>query len=126
LFFDSYFTSLKLEVDAVTVDDAFHFSASKTSQQPTPSYLSSELASDAGYASETATPPAPTGPPNIGPFLRATFQLLESILENDFQVNVQLTGLLSSLAAFPHPLLSSFLLSGSLVYQSSVRALPEV
>ena len=118
-FFDAYFASFEQEPDPLPLDVSFDDLPPLASKQS-----SSHSASSASSScpSEAATPV----PPDIGPFLNAIFELLESMLDNDFQVNLQLTGLLAKLAAFPHPLLRSFLLSDSLVCQPSILSLPQV
>ncbi|CAG2107074.1 unnamed protein product [Medioppia subpectinata] len=45
------------------------------------------------------------------------------ICENDVYTNLQLTGLLARLAAYPQPLLRSYLLNPSLVFQKDVKSL---
>ncbi|KAK7870166.1 hypothetical protein R5R35_012724 [Gryllus longicercus] len=61
--------------------------------------------------------------PDIGPFLDALLRRLELFHSNGLAVNLQLTGLISRLACFPQPLLHSFLLNQSLVFQPSIRSL---
>ena len=56
--------------------------------------------------------------PPIGPFLQTLFSRLEAFCENDVFTNLQLTGLISRLAAYPQPLLRSFLLNPCLVFQN--------
>lgn len=51
---------------------------------------------------------------------------MENMLTNSLQVNLLLTGILAQLAAFPQPLLRSFLLNTNLVFQPSVRSLFQV
>ena len=62
----------------------------------------------------------------LGPYLSTIFTKLEQMPENSLYVNLQLTGLLSQLASYPHPLLHSLLLNASLVFQPSVRSLIQV
>ncbi|XP_076468429.1 FHF complex subunit HOOK-interacting protein 1B-like isoform X2 [Babylonia areolata] len=65
-------------------------------------------------------------PPNIGPFLAAVFSRLEGMVQNSLYANLLLTGLVSRMAAFPQPLLRSFLLNVNLVFQPSVKSLVQV
>lgn len=51
---------------------------------------------------------------------------MENMLSNSLQANLLLTGILAQLAAFPQPLLRSFLLNTNLVFQPSVRSLFQV
>lgn len=51
---------------------------------------------------------------------------MENMLSNSLHVNLLLTGILAQLAAFPQPLLRSFLLNTNLVFQPSVRSLFQV
>ena len=48
------------------------------------------------------------------------------MLENSVHVNLLLTGILAQLAAYPQPLLRSFLLNTNMVFQPSVRSLYQV
>ncbi|XP_076117616.1 FHF complex subunit HOOK-interacting protein 1B-like isoform X2 [Mytilus galloprovincialis] len=64
--------------------------------------------------------------PGIGPFLTALLTKLEGMIQNPFAVNFLLTGIISRLAAFPQPLLRSFLLSHNLVFQPTVKSLLQV
>ncbi len=107
-FFDSYFTSFEQEEhDPASLDCSFDdFPPIPTQDEPAPSHPASSSSASSSCPSEAATPV----PPDIGPFLNAVFSMLESMLDNDFQVNLQLTGLVAKLAAFPHPLLRNFLL----------------
>ncbi|CAN8005894.1 unnamed protein product [Ixodes hexagonus] len=66
------------------------------------------------------------GSPNIGPFLSVLLARLEMMPQNDVYTNLQLTALIGRLALYPQPLLRSFLLSHSLVFQPSVRSLFQV
>lgn len=63
---------------------------------------------------------------DIGPFLDALLRRLELFHSNGLAVNLQLTGLISRLACYPQPLLHSFLLNNSLVFQPSIRSLFQV
>ncbi|XP_065283100.1 FHF complex subunit HOOK-interacting protein 1B-like isoform X4 [Dermacentor albipictus] len=66
------------------------------------------------------------GSPNIGPFLSILLTRLEMMPQNSVYINLQLTALIARLALYPQPLLRSFLLSHSLVFQPSVRSLFQV
>lgn len=66
------------------------------------------------------------GSPNIGPFLTVLLARLEMMPQNNVYTNLQLTALIARLALYPQPLLRSFLLSHSLVFQPSVRSLFQV
>ncbi|XP_071042061.1 FHF complex subunit HOOK-interacting protein 1B isoform X2 [Parasteatoda tepidariorum] len=66
------------------------------------------------------------GTPNIGPFLSIILARLEMMMQNDVYTNLHLTGLISRLACYPQPLLRSFLLNPSLVFQPTVRSLFQV
>ncbi|XP_005107718.1 FTS and Hook-interacting protein isoform X2 [Aplysia californica] len=65
-------------------------------------------------------------PPNIGPFLSALLLRLDGMLGNSLYFNLLLTDVLSRLAAYPQPLLRSFLLTHNLVFQPSVKSLVQV
>lgn len=66
------------------------------------------------------------GQPNVGIFLDVVLRKLECMANNNVYVNLHLTGLLSRLAVYPQPLLQSFLLNNSLVFQPSIRSLFQV
>lgn len=66
------------------------------------------------------------GSPNIGPFLTVLLARLEMMPQNNVYTNLQLTALIARLALYPQPLLRSFLLSHSLVFQPSIRSLFQV
>ena len=51
---------------------------------------------------------------------------MENMLSNSLHVNLLLTGILAQLAAYPQPLLRSFLLNTNLVFQPTVRSLYQV
>lgn len=51
---------------------------------------------------------------------------LENMLENSLHVNLLLTGIITQLAAYPQPLMRSFLLNTNMVFQPSVRSLYQV
>lgn len=56
----------------------------------------------------------------IGPFLSKLMQRLDAMTEHDVYSNLQLTGLISRLAAFPQPLLRSFFLNNMLSLNRNV------
>ncbi|XP_039295133.1 UPF0518 protein GI14169 isoform X2 [Nilaparvata lugens] len=64
--------------------------------------------------------------PSIGPFLDLLFSKLDDMLSHDLYTNLRLTGLVSRLAIYPQPLIHSFLLDHSLVFQPSIRSLFQV
>ncbi|KAK3507573.1 hypothetical protein QTP70_028648 [Hemibagrus guttatus] len=64
--------------------------------------------------------------PFTGPFMSVLLSRLENMLENSLHVNLLLTGILAQLAAYPQPLLRSFLLNTNMVFQPSVRSLYQV
>lgn len=64
--------------------------------------------------------------PDIGPFLNVLLSKLEMMLQNDVYTNLRLTEVLARLALYPQPLLRSFLLNHSLVFQPTVRSLLQV
>uniref|UniRef100_A0A8C6NU23 FHF complex subunit HOOK interacting protein 1A n=1 Tax=Nothobranchius furzeri TaxID=105023 RepID=A0A8C6NU23_NOTFU len=64
--------------------------------------------------------------PFTGPFISVLFSRLENMLTNPLHVNLLLTGILAQLAAYPQPLLRSFLLNTNLVFQPTVRSLYQV
>ncbi|KAF3428736.1 hypothetical protein E2986_09740 [Frieseomelitta varia] len=66
------------------------------------------------------------GQPNVGIFLDVLLRKLECMTNNNLYVNLHLTGLISRLAIYPQPLLQSFLLNHSLVFQPSIRSLFQV
>ncbi|GAB6023891.1 hypothetical protein CHUAL_008627 [Chamberlinius hualienensis] len=66
------------------------------------------------------------GTPDLGPFLSILMSKLENMMNNTVYENLQLTGLFARLACYPQPLLRSFLLNHSLVFQPSVRSLIQV
>ncbi|GIX97207.1 FTS and Hook-interacting protein [Caerostris extrusa] len=102
-----------------------------------PSYPSkSDLKPCSSSVSETSTkssnsPASPGswesfGSPNIGPFLSIILTRLEMMMQNDVYTNLHLTGIISRLACYPQPLLRSFLLNPSLVFQPTVRSFFQV
>uniref|UniRef100_T1J1Q6 Uncharacterized protein n=1 Tax=Strigamia maritima TaxID=126957 RepID=T1J1Q6_STRMM len=66
------------------------------------------------------------GNPDIGRFLSELFTKMENMMQNNLYVNLQLTGLIARLACYPQPLLRSFLLNHTLVFQPTVRSLLQV
>ncbi|XP_020787030.2 FHF complex subunit HOOK interacting protein 1A isoform X2 [Boleophthalmus pectinirostris] len=64
--------------------------------------------------------------PFTGPFISVLLSRLENMLSNSLHVNLLLTGIVAQLAAYPQPLLRSFLLNTNLVFQPSVRSLYQV
>nr|XP_046271355.1 FHF complex subunit HOOK interacting protein 1A [Scatophagus argus]XP_046271365.1 FHF complex subunit HOOK interacting protein 1A [Scatophagus argus] len=64
--------------------------------------------------------------PFTGPFVSVLLSRMENMLSNSLHVNLLLTGILAQLAAYPQPLLRSFLLNTNLVFQPSVRSLYQV
>lgn len=61
-----------------------------------------------------------------GPFISVLLSRMENMLSNPLHVNLLLTGILAQLAAYPQPLLRSFLLNTNLVFQPTVRSLYQV
>uniref|UniRef100_A0A671YXU8 FHF complex subunit HOOK interacting protein 1A n=1 Tax=Sparus aurata TaxID=8175 RepID=A0A671YXU8_SPAAU len=61
-----------------------------------------------------------------GPFVSVLLSRMENMLSNSLHVNLLLTGILAQLAAYPQPLLRSFLLNTNLVFQPTVRSLYQV
>ncbi|XP_067943846.1 FHF complex subunit HOOK-interacting protein 1B-like isoform X2 [Watersipora subatra] len=64
--------------------------------------------------------------PSIGPFLTTLLNKLENMMNNSLSVNLLLTGLVTRIAAYPQPLLRSFLLNHSLVFQPTIKSLIQV
>ncbi|KAK9980926.1 hypothetical protein ABG768_000507 [Culter alburnus] len=64
--------------------------------------------------------------PFTGPFVSVLLSRLENMPSNSLHVNLLLTGILAQLAAYPQPLLRSFLLNTNMVFQPSVRSLYQV
>ncbi|XP_041838464.1 protein FAM160A1 isoform X2 [Melanotaenia boesemani] len=64
--------------------------------------------------------------PFTGPFVSVLLSRLENMLSNSLHLNLLLTGILAQLAAYPQPLLRSFLLNTNLVFQPTVRSLYQV
>ncbi|XKL64668.1 hypothetical protein PGB90_004754 [Kerria lacca] len=64
--------------------------------------------------------------PCIGPLLCIIFEKLENLLSCDFHIVLRLTGFISRLAIYPQPLIYSFLLDHSLVFQPCIKSLFQV
>ncbi|XP_013387521.1 FTS and Hook-interacting protein isoform X2 [Lingula anatina] len=64
--------------------------------------------------------------PTVGPFLNVLLTKLEGMIQNSFDVNLLLTGVITRLACYPQPLLRSYLLNHNLVFQPSVKSLVQV
>ncbi|KAI3353317.1 hypothetical protein L3Q82_019855 [Scortum barcoo] len=64
--------------------------------------------------------------PFTGPFVSVLLSRMDNMLSNSLHVNLLLTGILAQLAAYPQPLLRSFLLNTNLVFQPTVRSLYQV
>ncbi|XP_054720418.1 FHF complex subunit HOOK interacting protein 2A-like [Uloborus diversus] len=58
-----------------------------------------------------------------GPFLSMIFDKLEQMLQQPYEINLQLTSILSRLALFPHPLLHEYLLNPLIPYTPDARSL---
>ncbi|XP_055000663.1 FHF complex subunit HOOK interacting protein 1A [Sorex araneus] len=71
-------------------------------------------------------PPRTQNTPFTGPFISVVLSKLENMLENSLHVNLLLIGIITQLASYPQPLLRSFLLNTSMVFQPSVRSLYQV
>ncbi|MGH0146487.1 UNVERIFIED_CONTAM: hypothetical protein FKN15_008483 [Acipenser sinensis] len=82
------------------------------------------LKSRAVYSVSTST--RIHGAPFTGPFVSVLLSRLENMLENSLHVNLLLTEIIAQLAAYPQPLLCSFLLNTNMVFQPSVRSLYQV
>lgn len=101
---------------------------------PNSSKLDTKLCSSTTSESSSKSSNSPVSPgsweslgsPDIGPFLSILLTRLEMMMQNDVYTNLHLTGLLSRLAWYPQPLLRSFLLNHSLVFQPTVRSLLQV
>ncbi|KAK2500291.1 hypothetical protein MC885_017589 [Smutsia gigantea] len=83
-----------------------------------------------GVRAETAfaghVPVRTQSTPFTGPFISVVLSKLENMLENSLHVNLLLIGIITQLASYPQPLLRSFLLNTSMVFQPSVRSLYQV
>uniref|UniRef100_A0A915HNX3 FHF complex subunit HOOK-interacting protein C-terminal domain-containing protein n=1 Tax=Romanomermis culicivorax TaxID=13658 RepID=A0A915HNX3_ROMCU len=64
--------------------------------------------------------------PDIGPFLTVLLHKLDNMCQNSLYTNFHLTGVISSLAAYPMAVIFGFLLDCELVCQPSVRSLYQV
>ncbi|KAK7604799.1 hypothetical protein V9T40_005985 [Parthenolecanium corni] len=64
--------------------------------------------------------------PFIGPLLCVIFQKLENLLDCDFYTMLRLTGFISRLAIYPQPLIYSFLLDHTLVFQPCIKSLFQI
>ncbi|KRZ78720.1 Uncharacterized protein T10_6117 [Trichinella papuae] len=64
--------------------------------------------------------------PNLGPFLELLFNRLRSMLDNSLFENLLLTGVLSRLACYPQPLITSLLLSTWSMFQPSTPSLSQI
>ncbi|XP_065201341.1 FHIP family protein AGAP011705 isoform X2 [Planococcus citri] len=64
--------------------------------------------------------------PCIGPLLSIIFQKIEDLLNCDFYIILRLTGIISRLAIYTQPLLYSFLLDDTLVFQPCIKSLFQV
>ena len=62
----------------------------------------------------------------LGPFLNALFDKIDSMIDNNLYVNLELTSLVTRLACYPQALLRSFLLNSNLLIQPGVRSLAQV
>ena len=60
---------------------------------------------------------------SIGPFLSNLLNRLEMMCDNDFYINLHLTGLISRLACYPQPLIRSFLLNSKMTFNHEVKSL---
>ena len=59
----------------------------------------------------------------LGPFLDLLFEKIELMPTNNLATNLLVTGVISQLASYPHPLLRSVLLHPDLILQPSIRGL---
>ncbi|XP_054635093.1 FHF complex subunit HOOK interacting protein 1A isoform X2 [Dunckerocampus dactyliophorus] len=94
--------------------------ASFSPETPEPEKLQSPFNSSLRNTSRSQSAPF------TGPFVSVLLSRLENMLSNSLQVNLLLTGILAQLAAYPQPLLRSFLLNTNLVFQPTVRSLYQV
>ncbi|XP_061737218.1 FHF complex subunit HOOK-interacting protein 1A [Nerophis ophidion] len=78
------------------------------------------------FSSAFRSPSRSQSAPFTGPFVSVLLSRLENMLSNSLHVNLLLTGILAQLAAYPQPLLRSFLLNTNLVFQPTVRSLYQV
>lgn len=108
----------KEEPDAQALCDVAEQASSPTSAETSTSIKSHK---DISYRQDVFN-----GQPNVGIFLDVVLRKLECMTSNNLYVNLHLTGLISRLAIYPQPLLQSFLLNHSLVFQPSIRSLFQV
>ncbi|XP_056135738.1 LOW QUALITY PROTEIN: FHF complex subunit HOOK-interacting protein 1A, partial [Lampris incognitus] len=121
----------------VTVDGEFHNQIKPTGEEEE----EEEEMDFSAFSADTPEPeklPSPFGTsrgrcgikshsvPFTGPFISVLLSRLENMLKNSVHVNLLLTGILAQLAAYPQPLLRSFLLNTTMVFQPSVRSLYQV
>lgn len=109
---------IKKEMDDVSVHNVAESNTPITGIVET---SSSKLNKDTLYRQDVFN-----GQPNVGIFLDVVLRKLECMTSNNLYVNLHLTGLISRLAIYPQPLLQSFLLNHSLVFQPSIRSLFQV
>lgn len=108
---ETYVVRIESEIDALpSVGDS-----------PTTAETSNKSNKDTPYRQDVFN-----GQPNVGIFLDVVLRKLECMTSNNLYVNLHLTGLISRLAVYPQPLLQSFLLNHSLVFQPSIRSLFQV
>ncbi|XP_076811105.1 FHF complex subunit HOOK-interacting protein 1B-like isoform X2 [Clavelina lepadiformis] len=77
----------------------------------------------------SVSPAAPLklqGIPYTGPLIGNLFAKLDQMITNSLYENLLLTGIVTRLAAYPQPLLRSFLLNTHMVFHPSVRSLYQV
>jgi len=79
-----------------------------------------------GNSSPSSPSPSTVLGNSIGPFLQALLLKLEGMLHNSYSVNLLLTGVIIRLAAYPQPIIRSFLLHPNLVFQPNVKSLIQV
>ncbi|XP_061778992.2 FHF complex subunit HOOK-interacting protein 1A [Nerophis lumbriciformis] len=94
--------------------------ASFSAETPEPEKVHSPFSSAFRHPSRSQSAPF------TGPFVSVLLSRLENMLSNSLHVNLLLTGILAQLAAYPQPLLRSFLLNTNLVFQPTVRSLYQV
>ncbi|XP_029296815.1 protein FAM160A1 [Cottoperca gobio] len=93
-----------------------------SAETPEPEKLHSPFGVKFGGGSASRSQSAPF----TGPFVSVLLSRLENMPSNSLHVNLLLTGILAQLAAYPQPLLRSFLLNTNLVFQPTVRSLYQV
>ncbi|TNN89581.1 Protein FAM160A1 [Liparis tanakae] len=96
--------------------------ASFSAETPEPEKLHSPFGPKFGSGSAARKQSVPF----TGPFVSVLLSRLENMHSNTLHVNLLLTGILAQLAAYPQPLLRSFLLNTNLVFQPTVRSLYQV